>query len=60
MNSDRRYKMGYYKFENVLSATEPKNIPELIRAMMVLCDTISRLDKHVIELEGAAEEYRKF
>jgi len=55
----------YQKYEvedirNVFSATEPKNIPELIRAMMVLCDTISRLDKRVIELEGAAEECRKF
>jgi len=55
----------YQKYEvedirNVLLATEPKNIPELIRAMMVLCDTISRLDKRVIELEGAAEECHKF
>ena len=55
----------YQKYEvedirNVLLATEPKNIPELIRAMMVLCDTISRLDKRVIELERIAEECRKF
>lgn len=51
----------YHKYEpgnikSILSATEPRDIPELIRAVMVLCDVIERQERRIGELEDAEQE----
>ncbi len=51
----------YHKYEpgnikDILSAIEPSDIPELIRAVMVLCDVIERQERRIGELEDAEQE----
>ena len=43
---------------NIIAATEPDDTSELIRAVMVLCETVKRQGWRIAALEDAAEERR--
>ena len=54
INTYEEYEPG--DIRDILSATEPRDIPELIRAVMALCEIVKRQGWRIAELENAEAE----